>query len=282
MLGRTPEDIQAIQPVRTGTIEDFEVTEALLLQLVRRSHGSTSVLKPRMAVALPQGATDMALRALRDSCLAAGAREVHLIPRPIAAALGAGLPVHEPNGHLIVDLGGTSTEISVTSLSGVVHSRAVPGGGEGLDQAIIDYLRRHHAIEIGRPTAEHLKIELGSATLGGTTGTRSAKGRCLRLGIPRAVEVDAHDIQSALAPRINAIAEAIRSTVEATAPELASDIVGNGVILVGGGAHLDNIEAALRHLTGLPVMAADNPTEAVVRGASGVLGQLDLLRAVAC
>ncbi|MCB9678857.1 MAG: rod shape-determining protein [Alphaproteobacteria bacterium] len=281
MLGRTPEDIQAIQPVRTGTIEDFEVAEALLLQLVRRSHGSTSILKPRMAVALPQGATDMALRALRDSCQAAGAREVHLVPRPIAAALGADLPVHEPNGHMIVDLGGTGTEVSILSLSNVVHTTVVSGGGEGFDRAIIDYVRRHHATEIGRPTAERLKLELGSARLGGTSGTRVAKGRCLRLGIPRAVTVDAHDVQTALAAPLGAIADAIRSAVEAVPPELASDIVENGVILVGGGARLEGIEAALRHLTGLPVMAADDPQQAVVRGAARVLGEIELLRTVA-
>ncbi|MEZ4316509.1 MAG: rod shape-determining protein [Myxococcota bacterium] len=281
MLGRTPEDIQAIQPVRTGTIEDFEVAEALLLQLVRRSLGASSFLRPRMAVALPQGASDMALRALRDSCQAAGAREVHLVPRPVAAALGADLPVHEPNGHMVVDLGGNATEVSVLSLSGVVHSKTVTGGGEGLDQAVIDYVRRHHATEIGRPTAERLKLELGSARLGGTSGSRTAKGRCLRLGIPRAIDIDAHDIQTALATPLSAIADAIRTAVEAVPPELASDIVENGVILVGGGARLDSLEAALRHLTGLPVMAVENPAEAVVRGAARVLGELDLLRTVA-
>jgi rod shape-determining protein MreB len=203
------------------------------------------------------------------------------VPRPLAAALGVDLPIHEPNGHMVVDLGGTGTEVSILSLSGVVHSTVVPGGGEGLDQAIIDYVRRHHATEIGRPTAERLKLALGSARLGGTSGTRLAKGRCLRLGIPRAVTIDAHDIQTALAAPLGEIADAIRTAVEAVPPELASDIVENGVILVGGGAKLDSIEAALRHLTGLPVMSADDPEEAVVRGAARVLGELDLLRTVA-
>jgi rod shape-determining protein MreB len=284
MLGRTPEDIEAIQPVRNGTIEDFEVAEALLLQLVRRSQGALAVpglRKPRMAVALPPGANDMASRALRDSCIAAGAREVHLVPRAIAAALGADLPIHEPNGHLVVELGGSATEVSVLSLSDVVWRGTVPDGGEGLDQRIITWVRKHHALEIGRPTAERLKVELGSARLGGVTGSRVAKGRCLRQGIPRAVSIDAEAVQSAIAPGITAIAQTIERAVEAIPPELASDICGNGVILVGGGAQLDSLEAALRHLTGLPVMAADEPAEAVVRGAARVLGELELLKTVA-
>ncbi|MCB9668190.1 MAG: rod shape-determining protein [Alphaproteobacteria bacterium] len=281
MLGRTPEDIQAIQPVRNGTIEDFEVAEALLLQLVRRAHGTPGLLKPRMAVALPTGCSDMAMRALRDSCAAAGAREIHLVPRPLAAALGAELPIHEPNGHLVVDLGGTSTEISVLSLSHVVQGRVLPGGGEALDKRIVDYVRRHHAIEIGRPTAEHLKCTLGSAVQGGIQGSTTAKGRCLRLGVPRAVEVTAADVQAALAPAIAELADAIREIVESVPPELASDVVENGVILVGGGAELDCMPDALRHLTGLPVFAAESPGTAVSRGVARVMEELDLLERVA-
>lgn len=281
MLGRTPEDIQAVQPVRGGSIEDFEVAEALLLQLVRRSWGGTGLLRPRMAVALPSGASEMAVRALRDSCEAAGAREVHLVPRALAAALGADLPIHEPNGHLVVDLGGGSTTLSVVSLTSVVHQVTLPGGGEGLDRAIVDYVRRHHALEIGRPTAEHLKITLGSAIPGGITGSRVAKGRCLRLGIPRASDVDAQDVQAAIAPGIAAIADAIRSSLEAIPPELASDVVENGVVLVGAGAMLDGVETALRALTGLPVVAAESPDLAVVRGAARVIEELELLRAIA-
>lgn len=281
MLGRTPEHISAIQPVRNGTVEDYEVAEALLTTLVRRTHGATGFLKPRMAIALPSQCSEMASRALRDSCAAAGAREIHLVPRPVAAALGAGLPIEEPNGHLVVDLGGTRSEISVLSLSAVVHNRVVEGGGEGLDQAIVDYVRRHHAVEIGRPTAEHLKCTLGSAIAGGIQGSATAKGRCLRLGVPRAIEIDATDIQAALAPLIAHLAQALTSAVEAIPPELASDVVENGVVLVGGGAELDQIATALRHLTGLPIVVADDPSTAVARGAARVLEELDLLERVA-
>lgn len=281
-VGRTPEDIEAIRPVRDGTIEDFEVAEALLTQLLRRSNGTKTILKPRMAVALPQGTTDMALRALRDSCESAGARDVHLVPRPIAAAIGAELPIHEPNGHLIVDLGAGSTEITVLSLSSIVASTVVPGGGDGQDQSIIESVRRHHAVEIGRPTANTLKHALGSARLGGVSGSRLTKGRCLRLGIPRAVDIDAQNVQTALGPGLALVARGIRETVEQLPPELASDIVGNGVVLLGGGANLDSVQAALRHLTGLPVLVAEDPALAVVRGAARVLEEVDLLQEVAC
>lgn len=281
MLGRTPEDIQAIQPVRNGTIEDFEVAEALLLQLVRRAHTASSFLKPRMAVALPSHGSDMARRALRDSCAAAGAREIHLVPRPLAAALGAELPIHEPNGHLVVDLGGTTTEISLLSMSRVVHSTLVEGGGEALDQRIVDYVRRHHAVEIGRPTAEHLKVTLGSALSGSTQGTAIAKGRCLRLGVPRAIDVRASDVQAALQPAIQELATSIARVVEGIPPELASDVVENGVILVGSGAELDGLSTALRTLTGLPFLTPESPGEAVTRGMARVLEELDLLERLA-
>lgn len=281
MLGRTPEDIQAIQPVRNGTIEDFEVAEALLLELVRRSGATTGFLKPRMAVTLPTGCSAMALRALRDSCAAAGARDVHLVPRPLAAAIGAGLPIEEPNGHLVVDLGGSATEISVLSLSGIVHSTVVPGGGEGLDQRIIEYVRRHHATEIGRPTAEHLKCTLGSATAGSIQGHTTAKGRCMRLGVPKAIRIDASDVQAAIAPAINELAGHIRSAVEGIPPELSNDVVENGIVLVGGGAELDGIGTALRHLTGLPVLASEAPGTAASRGAARLLEELDLLERIA-
>lgn len=281
MLGRTPEDLSAIQPVRNGSIVDHEVAEALLLQLVRRATGGAGLLRPRMAIAVPMGSADAAVRALRDSCEAAGAREVHLVPRAIAAALGAELPIHEPNGHLVVDLGGGSTTISVLSLSSVVHRTEVPGGGEGLDAAIVDYVRRHHGVEIGLPTAEHLKVTLASALPGGAKGSRVAKGRCVRLGIPRAVEVDAHDVHTAIAGGVAAIGQAIRDAIRKIPPELGSDVVENGVVLVGGGAALDGIEAALRYHSGMPVVAAEHPDLAVVRGALRVLEEVDLMRAIA-
>jgi rod shape-determining protein MreB len=199
----------------------------------------------------------------------------------VAAALGAGLPIEEPNGHLVVDLGGSRTEISVLSLSGVVHSRVLPGGGEGLDLAIVDYIRRHHAVEIGRPTAEHLKCTLGSAVAGGIHGRTTAKGRCLRLGVPRAVEIEAADVQAAIAPHVQELAAALVAAVEALPPELASDVVENGVVLVGGGAELDQLAPALRHLTTMPTLVAEDPGGAVARGAGRILDETSLLERVA-
>ncbi len=281
MLGRTPEDIQAIQPIRNGIIEDVDVAEALLLQLVHRAHGPTGFIKPRMAVALPTRCNGAALRALRDSCSAAGARELHLVPRPLAAALGCDLPVEEPSGHMIIDLGGCSTTISVLSCAGIAHQTELPGGGEAIDRRIVEAVRRHHAIEIGRPTAEHLKCTLGSALPDANCGTATAKGRCLRLGIPKAAEVTAAVVHAALFPVITTIADAVLASLEGIAPELASDIIENGVILVGGGAQLDHLPEALRQLTGLPFFVADAPASAVVRGAARVLDQLDLLERLA-
>lgn len=277
MLGRTPEDIEAIQPVRNGTIEDFEVAEALLLQLVRRAHTASSFRKPRMAVALPSSCSDMARRALRDICVAVGARDVHLVPRPLAAAWGAELPVHEPNGHLVVDLGGTTTEISLLSMSDIVQNTVLQGGGEAMDQRIVEYVRRHHAVEIGRPTAEYLKCTLGSALAGAIQGASTARGRCLRLGVPRAIEVTSADVQAALLPGVHELASSILKTVESSPPELASDVVENGIILVGAGAELDGLPEALRTLTGLPVFAAESPADAVTRGTARALEDIELL-----
>lgn len=282
MLGRTPEDHEVIEPIRDGRVADFEVAEAFLLHLVRQIHGRNGWIRPRMVVPVPHGASDMEVRALRDSCESAGAREVHLVPRPVAAGLGAGLPIHEPSGHLVVDLGGGSTEVSVVALSGVVTCHGVPGGGVGMDEAIRVWLEREHGLLVGRPTAERLKRELGSAW---PTDVEDAsaivKGRCVRRGVPRALEVRAAEVRGALADHVQAIVDAIRGIVEGAPPELASDIVDNGVVLVGGGSRLRGLELAIRQHTGLPVVQAERPEEAVVHGAGRVLEELELLRAVA-
>lgn len=282
MLGRTPEDIQAIQPIRAGRIADFEVAEAMLLHLVRRIHGRNGWMRPRMVVAVPHHASDMEVRAVRDSCESAGAREVHLVPRPIAAALGARLPVHEPSGTLVVDVGGGSTEVSVLSLNGVVSCEVVPGGGEGLDEAIIAWLRKEKALLVGRPSAEALKIKLGSACDPDPRQQAVVKGRCLRRGVPRAETVSALDVHLALAPHVDQIARAIRKAIEDAPPELGSDIVDHGVLLTGGGARLRGLDLALRDRTGLPVLCAEDPEHAVISGVGRVLDESDLQHAVAC
>jgi rod shape-determining protein MreB len=281
MLGRTPDDIQAIQPIRRGRVADFEVAEALLLHLVRRVHGRNGWMRPRMVVAVPHHASDMEVRAVRDSCESAGAREVQLVPRPIAAALGAQLPIHEPSGTLVVDVGGGSTEVSVLSLSGVVSCHTVDGGGEGMDEAIIEWLGREKRLLVGQPSAERLKIELGTASHPDPRRTAVVKGRCLRRGVPRAETVSAVDVHQALLPHVEAIAAAVRTAIEDAPPELGSDIVDHGVVLTGGGAALDGLDRALRDRTGLPVVCAENPERAVITGIGRVLDEPGLTLAIA-
>lgn len=281
MLGRTPDDIHAVQPIRRGRVADFEVAEALLLHLVRRIHGRNGWMRPRILVAVPHHASDMEVRAVRDSCESAGAREVQLVPRPIAAALGARLPIHEPSGTLVVDVGGGSTEVSVLSLSGVVSCRTVEGGGEGMDEAIIEWLRRERSLLVGQPSAERLKIELGSAFDPDPNARALVKGRCLERGVPRAESVSARDVLTALLPHIDAIGEAIRAAIEDAPPELGSDIVDHGVVLTGGGAKLRGLDRALRDRTGLPVVCAEDPETAVIHGAGRVLDEPALQHAVA-
>jgi rod shape-determining protein MreB len=281
MLGRAPDDIHAIQPIRAGRIVDFEVAEALLLHLVRRIHGRNGWMRPRMVVAVPHGASEMELRAVRDSCESAGARAVHLVPRPLAAALGAGLPVDTPTGHLVVDLGAGATEISVLSLSGVVASHAVPHGGDALDEAIVSWVKKEHALLIGQPSAQRVKLQLGSALQPDPGASTWVKGRCLRSGTPRATQITATGVHGALQPALTAIADGIRTVLHQVPPELASDIVETGVVLVGGGAQLPGIERCLGHLTGLPTIRAEEPTRAVVDGAGRILEELDLREAMA-
>ncbi len=282
MRGRTPRDIDVVSPVRQGQIHDYEVAEALLLHLVRRVHGRNSWVSPKMVVAIPHRTTEMERRALRESCETAGAREVHLVPRPLAAAIGAGLPVDRPSGHLLVDLGGGATEVSVLSLGGIVSSRVVPGGGAGLDRAVSDFLRDTHDLLVGDPTAELLKQELGEALPPLRARTRRVSGRCVRRGVPRAVDVDSAALHCALHDEVAAIASAIRAVLDESPPELAADIVDHGVVLTGGGSGLRGLEAALREATGLAVVQAERPAQAVVEGAGRILEELELLRAVAC
>lgn len=282
MLGRTPDEIAAVQPIRRGRVADFEVAEALLLHLVRRIHGRNGWMRPKMVVAVPHHASDMEVRAVRDSCESAGAREVQLVPRPIAAALGARLPIHEPSGTLVVDVGGGSTEVSVLSLSGVVSCRTVDGGGEGMDEAIIDWLQRERSLLVGRPSAERLKIELGTAAYPDPHASALVKGRCLVRGVPRAVTVTAADICEALRPHVDAIGDAIGLAIEDAPPELGSDIVDQGVVLTGGGALLQGLDLALRDRTGLPVVAAEDPDAAVIHGVGRVLDEPGLQMAIAC
>ncbi len=281
MLGRTPQDHEVVAPIAGGRITDFEACEALLLQLIREIHGRNRWMRPRMVVAVPHGATPMETRAIRDSCESAGAREVQLVPRPVAAAVGAELPVECAAGHLVVDIGAGITEVSVVALHGVVSGCVVPGGSGGLDASLAKWLGRERALLVGSETARRLKETLGSADVEAEPATGEARGRCLRAGVPRSVAITRREIAQALTPGITPIADAIRRTLEQAPPELASDIVDNGMVLVGGGAVLDGLDRTLSHATGLAVVVADDPALAVARGVGRMLDEPDLLAQVA-
>jgi len=280
MRGRVPGDIRAIQPIRAGQIQDYEVTEALIVHLLRQIHGRNNWMSPRFVLTMPAQANEAQWRAARECCEAAGAREVHLIPSALAAAIGAGLPIGHPAGHMVVDIGGGRTTVSVLSLNGVVVEQTRPGGGEGMDSAIISYLRDHHGLLVGSATAEQLKIDLGCATIREPAQTRIVKGRCMKSGLPRAQTVSSTEIHAALASHITNIGQTILSVLEAAPPELASDIVDHGVVLVGGGSQLTYLDRALRVVTGLSVVLTENANFAAVRGAGHVLEDAELLRTV--
>ncbi|TNE91849.1 MAG: rod shape-determining protein [Deltaproteobacteria bacterium] len=280
MLGRTPANIEACEPVRDGRIADFEVAEALMMHLVRRVHGRNGWMRPRVALAISHCATDMERRATREACEAAGARFVHLVPRPVAAALGAGLPVDEAGGYLVVDIGAGQTEIGVISLHQVVHGTVVPGGGRGMDLAVQRWLYESEGLLVGDPSARALKECLGAALPPNRPQRDIVRGRCARRGLPRAAEIDAVDVHTALSPAIDAIAAGIRRVVKGAPPELAADIAEHGVLLTGGGARLRGIEGALRERTGLPVVVEEDPEHAVIRGTGAALESLAVLEAV--
>src|SRR5438105_1545372 len=282
MLGRTPGSIVAIRPLKDGVIADFEITEAMLRYFIQNVHIRRTLVRPRIIVGVPFGITEVEKRAVRESAESAGAREVYLIEEPMAAAIGAGLPITEPTGNMIVDIGGGTTEVAVISLSGVVLSRAVRVGGDKMDEAIIQYIKRKYNLLVGERTAELIKITIGSAYPGNEIQTMEIKGRDLVAGVPKTVEVSDEEIRDSLLEPINQIVDAVRIALERTPPELASDIVDKGIVLAGGGALLRNLDVLLREETGLPIMLADDPMSGVVLEAmrpmqSAVAGGLDAL-----
>ncbi len=281
MLGRTPGNIVAIRPLKDGVIADFETTEAMLRYFIQKVHNRRTLVRPRIVICVPNGITEVEKRAVKESAESAGAREVYLMEEPMAAAIGAGLPVTEPVGNMIVDIGGGTTEVALISLAGIVFSRSVRVGGDKMDEAIIQYIKRKYNLLVGERTAELIKITIGSAYPGDEIQTMQIKGRDLVAGVPKTVELSDEEIRDSLLEPINQIVEAVRVALERTPPELASDIVDKGIVLAGGGALLRNLDVLLREETGLPVMVADDPLTAVVMGAGKALDELSLLREVA-
>jgi rod shape-determining protein MreB len=282
MLGRTPGTIEAVRPMKDGVIADFELTEKMLSYFIGVAHNHRSLVRPRAVICIPYGITEVEKRAVRESAESAGCASVYLIEEPMAAAIGADLPIHEPSGNMIVDIGGGTTEVAVISLLGIVYSKSVRVGGDKMDEAIVNYLKRRFNILIGERTAEQIKIAIGSAYPEEEIRTMQVKGRDLVAGIPKTTEVTSEEIREAMQEPINAIVETVRLALEKTPPELAADIVDKGIVLVGGGALIRNIDVLLREATGLPIVVAENPLTAVVMGSGRVLDNSDLLEEVTC
>jgi rod shape-determining protein MreB len=281
MLGRTPANITAIRPMKDGVIADFDVTESMLKYFIQIAHNRKSFVKPRIIVSVPSGITPVEKRAVRESAESAGAREIYLIEEPMAAAIGAGLPVSEPIGSMIVDIGGGTTEVAVISLSGIVYSQSVRTAGDKMDEAIVNYIKRKHNLLIGERTAELIKITIGTAYPEADIRTVDVKGRDMITGIPKTIEISSVEITEAIQEPVNAIVEGVKNALERTPPELASDIVDRGIVLAGGGALLKNLDVLLREETGLPIIVCDSPLTAVVLGSGKALDELDLLKDIA-
>ena len=287
MLGRTPGSIVAIRPMKDGVIADFDITEEMLRYFIRKIHNRKALVRPRIVICVPSGITQVEKRAVKESAESAGAREVYLIEEPMAAAIGAGLPITEASGNMIVDIGGGTTEVAVISLAGVVFAKSVRVGGDKMDEAIAQHLKRQYNLLIGERTSEAIKIQIGSAypdsassPKEGKVDSMEVKGRDLVSGIPKTLVINAKEIREALSEPINAIVEAVRIALERTPPELAADIVDKGIVLAGGGALLRNLDQLLREETGLPVVIAEDPLSCVVLGSGKVLDELDLLKRV--
>jgi rod shape-determining protein MreB and related proteins len=280
MLGRTPGNIVAIRPMRDGVIADFDITEAMLKHFILRVHNRKSLVRPRIIVSVPSGITQVERRAVRETVESAGAREIYLIEEPMAAAIGAGLPIAEPTSSMVVDIGGGTTEVAVISLAGIVYSKSVRVAGDKIDEEIVQYMKRKYSLLIGERTAEIIKTQIGCAYPLEEIKTIDVKGRDLISGIPKTIETNSEEIREAIAEPVTLIVDAVKDALENAPPELAGDIVDRGIVLTGGGALLQNIDVLIREETGLPITIADDPLSAVARGAGMALDQLDMLKDV--
>jgi rod shape-determining protein MreB len=282
MVGRTPGHVHAIRPLRDGVIADFDIAQEMIKHVIHKVHNRRSFVTPRIVISVPSGATPVERRAIREAAEAAGARRVYLIEEPMAAAIGSGLPVMEPSGSMVVDIGGGTTEVALISLGGIVYSQSLRVGGDAMDDHIVSYIRRNHSMLIGDATAERMKIEMGSAGQpeDGDGMIMEIRGRDLISGVPKAMIISERELAASLADPVNSIVEVVRMVLERSPPELAADIVDRGILLAGGGALLRNMDRVLRSATGLPVTIAQDPLTCVVMGAGEALGQIGALNGV--
>ena len=280
MIGRTPADIVAIRPMRDGVIADFETTERMLRYFIQKVHLRRYFTKPRIVVCVPSGITSVEQRAVKEAGYQAGARRVYIIQEPMAAAIGAGLPVHEPVGNMVVDIGGGTTEVAVIALGGIVTSRSIRTGGDRLDQAIIAFVKKEYSLLLGERTAEDIKTAIGSAFPTRDEPVAEIRGRDLLSGLPKTIVVSAEEVRRAMEEPLNAIIDAVKATLDTCPPELAGDVMDHGIVLTGGGALLTGLDERLRHETGMPVVVADNPLHSVAIGSGRCVEQFDALRQV--
>jgi rod shape-determining protein MreB len=280
MLGRTPGGIEAIRPMKDGVIANFEMAEAMLRYFIRKVHNRKTLVRPRVIICVPSGITQVEKRAVRDSALQAGAREIYIIEEPMAAAIGAGLPIQDPSGNMVVDIGGGTTEVAVISLSGIVYSGSVRVGGDEMDECISQYIKRTYNLMVGESTAELIKIAIGSAYPLADPKTIEVKGRDLVAGVPKTLVINDEEIRNCLAEPISSIVDIVKMALERTPPELAADIVDRGIVLAGGGSLLTGLDCLLRQETKLPILYSEDPLSCVVLGAGRILDEIDLLRKI--
>lgn len=280
MLGRTPGNIQAIRPMKDGVIADFEVTEAMLRHFISKVHNSRRLVRPRIMICVPTGITQVEKRAVKESAQSAGAREVYLIEEPMAAAIGANLPIQEPTSNMVVDIGGGTTEVAVISLSGIVYSRSVRVGGDKMDESIMTHVKRKYNMLIGESSAEEIKIKIASAYPMDPEQQIEVKGRDLVTGIPQNIIITSEEVRKAISEQVDSIVQAVRIALEQTPPELAADIVDRGIVLTGGGALLKGLDQLLREETSLPITVVDDPLSTVVVGTGRALDNINVLHEV--
>ena len=280
MLGRTPGHIEAIRPMKDGVIADFEVAEAMLRYFIKKANNRRTLIRPRVIACVPSGITQVEKRAVRESAESAGAREVFLIEEPMAAAIGAGLPITEPTSNMVVDIGGGTTEVAVISLAGIVYSKSVRVGGDKMDEAILQYIKSKYNLLIGERSAEQIKTTVGNAYRAEKAEHMQIKGRDLATGIPKIIGIDSDEVRQAIIEQIKTIVETVKSALEQTPPELAADIVDNGIVITGGVALLKGLDKLLREETGLPITITEDPLTTVVLGSGKALDEIDTLREI--